>query len=268
MNITIASITFEIDDDLLSTETRAHFEKFISFNASSSVSKLFKIVRCTSNPLKQPERIINRLNCVHYAEINTGFIISTSQFSLKINFENSIIEVTPFPEWSIDKKADYKAMKLLVSIICVQFESILLHSSIVFRDNKALVFTGESGAGKSTLLRLLCTSYQVLNEEYNILSIENGKVIGYSTPFGRIKGKINEHPVVSSIFCINKSTSNKIVRNQNSKPFLKLIHNICTFPSTDAFTSKFFDTVTRISEIVSINDLYFTKCKSVAKVFN
>jgi hypothetical protein len=268
MNITIASHTFEIDDGLLSTETRAHLEPFISLEKPPTGIGQFRIVQGAKDPLIQSHKITNRLNCVGYVEKNRGVIISTNQFVVNIDFENYLIEVTPLAEWVNDTYAGYKALKLLVSIICVQYKSILLHSSIVFKNNEALVFTGDSGAGKSTILRLLCTSFQVLNEEYNILSIKGGQVIGHSTPFGRIKGKNHAHPVVSRIFFLKQSTCNKIVQCTESNLYLKLIRNICTFPSTDALASKLLDTIIKISETVSINDLYFTKSKSIVNMFN
>lgn len=45
-------------------------------------------------------------------------------------------------------------IRTLFTVILVQHDGFVLHSSAIFRDNQAYIFSGQSGAGKSTVIKL------------------------------------------------------------------------------------------------------------------
>jgi len=57
---------------------------------------------------------------------------------------------------------------------------LLLHASVVERDGRALVMTGESGAGKSTLATLLAAKgWRFMGDEFALVDPESGLVHGF-----------------------------------------------------------------------------------------
>ena len=72
-------------------------------------------------------------------------------------------------------------MNLQVALGCRRF--LLLHASVVERDGRALVMTGESGSGKSTLAALLSTrGWRLLADEFALVEPGTGLIHPFPRP--------------------------------------------------------------------------------------
>ena len=79
---------------------------------------------------------------------------------------------------------------------------ILMHGSSISYKNKGIIFAAKSGTGKSTHTRLWREYIDAvaINDDKNILSIENGKLMLYPSPWS---GKhLIDNNIVSSLDCI------------------------------------------------------------------
>jgi hypothetical protein len=259
MKIFVATLHFKIDDSLLSPDAVARLKPFSLTNKSALNNiPLFQIVLNKHNAFTKIIQPSLRLDSIAYLEEDSKIFIRTDHFDLAINMANFFTEVTPSSKWPNDTLAILKVLKLLISIVCVEHQSILLHSSMVFKDDIGLVFTGQSGAGKTTILKLLRFSWNLMNDEYNILSIRNNQVIGYSTPFGKIKGQFDSQPSINAIFFIKQSTTNRIEPCTEHGPAFRLMKNVCSFPSTDSIGLKLIENINTIVDMVYVSDLHFT----------
>jgi hypothetical protein len=259
MKISVATLQFEIDDSLLSLEAIARLKPFSpTGNITIENTPVYQIIRNERAVFINNIKPTLRLDSIAYIETDSKLYIRTTYFSLTIDTANFYTEVVPSSQWPNDPLSALKVLKLLLSLVCVHHQSILLHSSMVHKDNMGLVFTGHSGAGKTTILKLLRFSWNIMNDEYNILSIRDNNIIGYSTPFGKIKGQFNSQPFISALFFIKQSTTNKIEPCTEHTPAFKLMKNVCSFPSTDQLGLKLIENINMITDMVFVSDLYFT----------
>lgn len=80
-------------------------------------------------------------------------------------------------------------MNLQVALGCRRF--LLLHASVVERDGRALVMTGESGSGKSTLAALLSLrGWRLLADEFALVEPATGQIHPFPRPISLKNGSI------------------------------------------------------------------------------
>jgi len=81
----------------------------------------------------------------------------------------------------------------------------LIHSSAVIREGWGYLFFGPSESGKSTVASLSST-YQVINDEINIIDLERDTPILRSTPFnGLFRDKKEGSAPLKGVFLLNKA---------------------------------------------------------------
>lgn len=89
---------------------------------------------------------------------------------------------------------------------------VLLHASVVERDGLCVVFTGDSGVGKTTQAELWSgyCGYSILNGDKVFLSVEDGRVVAWGSPWkGSSKYYENSRGVVSCVISLQQGTENK-----------------------------------------------------------
>ena len=109
----------------------------------------------------------------------------------------------------------------------LEYNGIMLHSSVVGYNGKAYLFTADSGVGKSThtklWLELLGDSAFILNDDKPALRILNGKWFAFGTPWSG-KHDISENAglPIAGIAVLSRAQENKIVPF-NGRDAIKLI---------------------------------------------
>lgn len=72
------------------------------------------------------------------------------------------------------------------NIATVQHLAAAVHSSVIVKDGRAVMFLGESGTGKSTHTRLWCESVEgatLLNDDSPFVGVEDGRTVVYGSPW-------------------------------------------------------------------------------------
>ena len=82
-------------------------------------------------------------------------------------------------------------LRVIYAWLCVQNDSLLLHSAGVVRDGWGYVFFGPSGAGKTTTSRLASREGTVLSDDLVILRRDGAGYRLFGVPF---KGELSEAP--------------------------------------------------------------------------
>lgn len=75
---------------------------------------------------------------------------------------------------------------IALSMMSLSSKMLLIHSSTIVHQNRAVLFLGESGTGKSTHTRLWLKNIpnaHLLNDDSPILAIENGQPVVYGSPW-------------------------------------------------------------------------------------
>lgn len=78
------------------------------------------------------------------------------------------------------------ALWMAVSMLSASSKMVLIHSSVVVHQNKAVLFLGESGTGKSTHTRLWLKHIpdaHLLNDDSPVLAVEDGVPVVYGSPW-------------------------------------------------------------------------------------
>ena len=78
------------------------------------------------------------------------------------------------------------ALWMALSMMSASSKMLLVHSSTIVHQGKAVLFLGESGTGKSTHTRLwlkYIPDSHLLNDDCPVLAVENGEAVVYGSPW-------------------------------------------------------------------------------------
>lgn len=137
-----------------------------------------------------------------------------------------------------------------------------IHSSVIVRNGKAVLFLGESGTGKSTHTRLWLENIDgahLLNDDSPILAIEDGKVFAYGSPWsGKTDCYKDECFEVAGFVRLSQAPFNRITR----QPVLTAISALQpSLPPAIAYCEDGQDCqMQMISEILSGVPVYRMEC--------
>ncbi len=120
----------------------------------------------------------------------------------------------------LDGEPDPTAMRFMLWTACglamLAHRGMPVHSSVIVRDRRAVMFLGESGTGKSTHSRLWLEHIPgtfLLNDDSPILRMENGTPTAFGTPWsGKTPVYRNEFYPVAAIVRLSQGERNKIWR--------------------------------------------------------
>lgn len=153
-------------------------------------------------------------------------------------------------------QAYYSACRL------ADYNSVLLHSCSVIKEDGGYVFVGESGSGKSTIAEL-SRKYKVLNDEISMLHISGEEITLHSTPFnGYFKNKEKGAAPLRGIFFLKHGQAHKLTPLKHTKALRLLFQQIVPPIGleevlTGTTQSFMLDSTTHISARVPVYQLEF-----------
>jgi len=154
------------------------------------------------------------------------------------------------------------ALWLAVGLLSCSSKMVLIHSSCVVHQNRAILCLGESGTGKSTHTRLWLQHIpdsHLLNDDSPVLVVENGEPVVYGSPWS---GKTHcYHPLrfpLAAAIRISQAPYNKIKRLSVFEGFSAL-HPSC--PPALAQDDKYQDLMMDLlSEVLSKAPVFHLAC--------
>ena len=127
-------------------------------------------------------------------------------------------------------------------IMTAHAHTLLIHSSCIVNQNKAVLFLGESGTGKSTHTRLWQThivASHLLNDDCPIIRMEDGKVWAYGGPWsGKMPCYRNERYELKACVRLSQAPFNKMTRLSKLQAYASL-HPSC--PPAFAYDEYLYD---------------------------
>lgn len=120
-------------------------------------------------------------------------------------------------------------------------DALLLHSSVVLKDGKAVLFCGASGAGKSTQAKLWQEHLgaEVINGDRCVIMRRGSTFLGGGSPFAGTSGIYSpKQAPIAGIFILNKADENKV-----SKAFRGGFHTLYSQTTVNAWDKNFVDFV-------------------------
>ena len=154
------------------------------------------------------------------------------------------------------------ALWMAVSMLSASSKMVLIHSSVIVHQNKAVLFLGESGTGKSTHTRLWLKHIpdaHLLNDDSPILAVEDGVPVVYGSPWS---GKTHcYHPLrfpLAAAVRLSQAPYNKIRRLSVVEAF-SAIQPSC--PPALAQDEKYGDMVVdMLSDVLSVAPVFHLEC--------
>ena len=154
------------------------------------------------------------------------------------------------------------ALWMALSMLSASSKMVLIHSSVIVHQGRAVLFLGESGTGKSTHTRLwlkYIPNAHLLNDDCPILAVENGEPVVYGSPWS---GKTHcyhqlRFPLAAAVR-LSQAPYNKIRRLSVVEAF-SAMHPSC--PPALAQDDKYQDMmVDLLSEVLATAPVYHLEC--------
>jgi hypothetical protein len=157
-------------------------------------------------------------------------------------------------------------LKILFSLLVIERGGLPMHSSAVVQKNEALVFFGPSGAGKSTIAEILAPSWQLLNDEMNVIIPDNNTYVAYATPFAA-PANYHKHRKqwarLAGLFSLGKQTETRIELLPLNRQVCALAGSVYGLPLTDDLCQKIMANAADICRTIPVRKLFFSNKPSV-----
>ena len=153
------------------------------------------------------------------------------------------------------------AMMHLYSLYIVHLGwRLLIHSSCVIDQGRAILFSGHSGAGKSTAARL-SSPRPLLSDEASIVRITSDGVSVYDSPFRSellSESDLDSCPL-AGIYLLNQSEEIFTRTIADKDAFIRVLDKVFYWSYDPAETMKIMRLGKLLAEQVPFHDLYFQK---------
>lgn len=151
---------------------------------------------------------------------------------------------------------------IMFGIIMAPLGGIAIHSSVIVKEDGAVLCLGESGTGKSTHTRLWRENIEgarLLNDDSPIIRVIDGKSIVFGSPWsGKTHCYVNKCVPIRALMRLSQAPHNKIYR----LPALSAIGAILpSCPPAFAYDSRLQDAVCdTVSDVISCTPVYHLEC--------
>ncbi len=157
---------------------------------------------------------------------------------LRSNLKNTLYY--PASRWERYRKYWHCAHLLWGEMLLMQLDSFLLHSSVVYINDKVVLFCGQSGAGKSTQAKLWesCKGAEIINGDRCVITNKEGVFFGGGSIWSGTSGIYNPKSApIAGIFTLKKGTENS-VRRLSIQAFAELYSQITLNTWDEEFMKK------------------------------
>ena len=154
------------------------------------------------------------------------------------------------------------ALWMAVGMLSASSKMVLIHSSVIVHQGRAVLFLGESGTGKSTHTRLWLKHIpdsHLLNDDSPVLSVENGVPMVYGSPWsGKTHCYHQLHFPLAAAVRLSQAPYNKIHQLNVIEAFSAL-HPSC--PPALAQDDKFQDLIVdMLSDVLGAVPVFHLEC--------
>lgn len=256
----------------------------IAVRVSTTDANVAQRIRHSYRDFLQPEAtpavtftIIVKPGAIYIEPQPGNWIIESSYSSERLTYKSyteygelNLITGEGFLEMAPDAYIE-NYLRVIYAWLCLNADSLLLHSSGVVRQELGYVFFGPSGAGKTTTSRLAARQATVLSDDLVIIRKKGDQYFLYGVPF---KGELsdapraNQHAPLKGIFRLRQDARHYIepmsrvvavAEMAGSAPF---INNIPTL------NGKLLTTCNRIAKAIPIQQLHFRRDDGFWKVID
>lgn len=186
---------------------------------------------------------------------------SKEPFALTIISEDGKIDLQylkEFKHYFIDSTAIFN--RIGFEALLLQNHRILLHSSFIKYDNKAILFSAPSGTGKSTQAELWKTHKQadILNGDRAAIGMNYGEWTAWGIPYAGTSGIYkNEKAPIGAIVVLKQAKENRVQRLRGIEAFRFLYPEISVHHWNPAYVEKVSDLLQKLLADIPV---YLLEC--------
>ena len=146
------------------------------------------------------------------------------------------------------------AMMLLYTFNTAQFQTLMVHASVIAHGGAGYMFLGRSGTGKSTHSRLWLENIEdtnLLNDDNPVVRFIDGQAYIYGTPWsGKTPCYKNEFMPLNGIVRLSQAPYNKIARLMPLQAFASLMPSCSCMRWDGASVTALHKTVEKVITVV------------------
>lgn len=193
----------------------------------------------------------------YFTEVNIDDLNSKWRMSSNKDFTNNIIQVSE----SVDT---HKILTWMIMVVFaqsgLQYNAVLLHASVVFKEDIAYGFLGKSGTGKSTHSRLWLNhlhGYELLNDDNPVVRIfENGEVIIFGSPWsGKTSCYKSRFAKLGGLVRLKQAPYNKFTVKEGKSAVISLLPSASGIRWNDTLYNKMTDIIIEIINKIPVAEL-------------
>lgn len=145
----------------------------------------------------------------------------------------------------------------------LKYNAMLLHSSAIFYNGKAFLFSADSGVGKSTHTKRWIEKFgvenvKIINDDKPIIRYVDNEWYVYGSPFDGGTGiNMNIRAKLGAIIFIERAERNSIQRLDKNNVFTRLYNNTAKFSLNSEYAGYMLETS---NKLILDNDFYLLKC--------
>lgn len=163
------------------------------------------------------------------------------------------------------------ALMLIYTLCSAPHKTLLMHSSVVEKNNKAYMFLGASGRGKSTHSDLWVKHVKgsrLINDDNPVVRIaHDGTPVVYGSPWsGKRPIYMNVHYPLGGLTAIEQAHDNNIIKESIPAAFGIMLSSCSTFKFDKKMHMNICGTIANILERIPVHTLYCRPDEEAAKL--
>jgi hypothetical protein len=186
---------------------------------------------------------------------------SSAPYAMVEMREDGNIRVTYRPEYVHFLKNASDLMHLIgLEQLLLHHGGLILHSSLIAKNNRAILFSAPSGTGKSTQAKLWQThrGYEILNGDRAGICKTNGVWKAWGLPYAGTSGIYrNESADIAAIVILRQGSENCISKPGNAKAVRFLYPEVTVHQWAEEFVATVLD---HVEALVSEVPVYLFEC--------
>ena len=250
------------------------FQAFQAANASALVPDMTITAFAGLCPYKNPGNLILRndlmtiLDCGNYYELEFLSNIQVRSLILKKDGSKAIFYYA-FPHNDLLKEELFHGIREAFLYLAGLHGMAAIHSTSIFYQGKAWLFSGHSGMGKSTHARLWQETFQtpLLNGDLNLIGRKDGKPMIYGIPWCGTSGIFDTRSLpLGGIILLKRGKTNYTQELSPDQQVLLVDQRLISHSWTELLFDTNLDLIKKIAPELLICNLYCTKDPEAAHV--
>ena len=203
--------------------------------------------------------------CIKTIEDGTNLFFDSPFALSRVDLGAGLLEVCLKDENQCSEPVEWillSHIRLLISLVTVERGGVPLHCSSLRKDDCCVAFTGPSGSGKTTVSRLLMPSWELLNDEFNIVLLRSDGWWVMSTPFTKHETLLTcttGSCRLQKLFAVEHGSGIQTCTMSLGQAFQVVSSGAYVVPYSHAFCKKLFDNVAALCHDVDVMRLRFNR---------